>query len=218
MEDSIKAQYQKRTNTEHIYKGTYTELAIAERIIKTGKLLEHFISERENKKVLEIGAGQGHNVPMFEQLGFKTENISLNELLPERIAAIKENYPTLQLFEGNALNIETAQKFDVVYQSTVFTSILNNSERRKLADKMWSLLKPGGVILWYDFIYNNPNNSDVKKVSVPELMTFFPKASRYEIVKVTLAPPIGRRVGKFYHLFNFPFLRSHILAAFRKEY
>jgi phospholipid N-methyltransferase len=218
MEEKIKEQYGKRVGKDAIYQGTYSDLAATERIKRTAKMLEDFISDRENKKVLEIGAGQGHNVPMFEALGFKRENIFLNELLPDRISAIRSEYPDMIVFEGDALKIETNEKFDVVYQSTVFTSVLNNSERRKLADKMWSLLRPGGVILWYDFIYNNPSNPDVRKVSVAELKTFFTKASRLEIAKVTLAPPIGRRVGKMYNLFNLPFLRTHVLAAFRKDY
>ena len=46
----------------------------------------------------------------------------------------------------------------------VFPSILDDSFQQKLADRMWALTKPGGGILWYDFIYNNPRNPDVRGV------------------------------------------------------
>ena len=81
---------------------------------------------------------------------------------------------------------------------------------------MLNLLKPNGIILWYDFIYNNPKNKDVKKVDVKELKSLFSNSSKLYYKKITLAPPIGRKVKKFYKLFNVPFLRSHILAIIKK--
>jgi len=214
--DQIKQQYQKRDVAGALYNSVYSTLAKEERVRKTDELLKSYFKTREDKTILEIGAGQGHNVQMFESLGFKRENISLNELLPERIAAIKDAYPGLELFAGNALEIEFKKQFDIIYQSTVFTSILKLTDRTRLAKKMWEYLKPGGIILWYDFIYDNPRNPDVKKVSIEELKGLFPKADQHDIYRITLAPPIGRKVGKLYSLFNIPLLRSHILAAFRK--
>ena len=52
---------------------------------------------------------------------------------------------------------------DIVFQSAVLTSILDDEYKKRLANKMWELLKPGGAILYYDFIYNNPKNPDVKE-------------------------------------------------------
>ena len=51
--------------------------------------------------------------------------------------------------------------FDFVFQSTVFTSILDSEVRKEVAGEMLRVLKPGGVILWYDFHVNNPRNPDV---------------------------------------------------------
>jgi hypothetical protein len=154
---------------------------------------------------------------MFLECGFRKENIFLNELLPERVKAIKSNHSGTTVFEGDALKINFGKTFDCVYQSTVFTSILDDQSRKQLAIKMWDLLNPGGIILWYDFIYNNPKNPDVRKVSISEAKDLFPMCNHSEIRKITLAPPIGRRVGNLYSLFNLPFLRSHIIAVFRKD-
>lgn len=217
LESKIKEQYSKRQLKDNLYSGTYSDLAEIEKNQKLKKLLHVFLGDVSDKTILEIGAGHGGNIPMLLSAGFKIENIFVNELLPERIENIKRKYPAVKIFEGDALSIDFPLRFDCVYQSTVFTSILNEEHRITLARKMWQLLKPGGIILWYDFIYNNPKNPDVKKVTVRELKIFFPYAKNAEINKVTLAPPIGRRVGKLYKLFNIPFLRSHIVAVLQKD-
>ncbi len=214
LEDKIKEQYAERGGMEHLYNSDYSRLADEERIKKVKQILQNY--NLSNSSILEIGAGQGDNVQMLLDLGFESKKIFLNELLPERAQRIKVNHPDIVLFEGDALTINFNQTFDCVFQSTVFTSILEDTDRIKLANKMWNLLNPGGIILWYDFVYNNPSNLNVKKVSIQETTDLFPLAKRREIVKVTLAPPIGRRVGKMYRLFNLPFLRSHILAVFQK--
>jgi hypothetical protein len=82
---------------------------------------------------------------------------------------------------------------------------------------MWRLTKPLGMILWYDLRVNNPGNPDVRGIGVQEIRELFPRASGFEYKRVTLAPPIGRRVGRLYNFLNFPFLRSHILAAVYKD-
>jgi SAM-dependent methyltransferase len=213
LEDKIVEQYRNRVNSDDLYNSEYSRRADTERFAKARQLIDKYAKQKES--VLEIGAGQGDNVPLFEYCGFT--HICLNELLPDRIATAIKKYPHLKMYAGNAIDIEIPEKFDCVYQSTVFTSILSDDDRTALADKMWSLVKPGGMVLWYDFVYNNPRNRAVKKVTAEEVRRLFPLATTSEIIKVTLAPPVGRRVGKLYKLFNLPFLRSHILAVFLKE-
>jgi phospholipid N-methyltransferase len=216
LEENIIEIYGNRINKEEIYNSVYSELADLEKQKKIRKITSEFIKITSDTTILEIGAGQGGNIPLLLKMGFNETNIYLNELLPERISALQRNYPNIKLFEGNALTVNFKLKFDIIFQSTVFTSILNKNDRITLATKMWDLLNPSGIILWYDFIYDNPKNKNVKKVSVLEVKKIFQKATKSKIIKTTLAPPIGRSVGKLYHFFNLPFLRSHILAVFQK--
>jgi phospholipid N-methyltransferase len=217
LDEQIINQYSKRSVNSNLYAGGYYVDHVQKEIKENiSKVLNKEFKEFGNLSLLEIGAGNGTNAEIFLNLGFKIENIFFNELLPERIVAIKSNYPNNTIFEGNAIEIDINQKFDIVFQSTVFTSILNKVDREKLTEKMLSLLKPNGIILWYDFIYNNPKNKDVRKVDVKELKLLFAKSSSIYYKKITLAPPIGRKVKKFYKLFNIPFLRSHILAIIKK--
>jgi len=167
----------------------------------------------DSLKILEIGAGTAGNVPLFRSIGLRDDQIFLNELLEDRWSLIQKEYSSVQVFPGNALDISAGQKFDIIFQFTVFTSILDEDFRRELAQKMVSLLKTGGLIIWYDFIYNNPANPDVRGVSRKEVIRLF-KEMNVRFHRVTLAPPIGRRVGRLYSVLNglFPFLRTHVVA------
>ena len=217
LDKSIKQQYFKRSNKSNLYGNSIYNKYVTAGIKKgINYYLNKYFSEPNNVKLLEIGAGNGTNAYMFTEAGLLLKNISFNELLPERIEQIKINFPENILYEGDILNTSITEKFDVIFQSTVFTSILDSSARKNIVNYLHSLLKPGGIILWYDFIYNNPSNKDVKKVSIKELKQLSSFFASIEIKKITLAPPIGRRVGYLYKMFNVPFFRSHILAVIKK--
>lgn len=216
LEEQISEQYKRRAQSTIDYNSKYAKFADEEREFKTRELLGKYCSNYSTKRFLEVGAGQGGNLPFFHKIGFQWQNIHANELLPERIKALRTNFPQCTIFEGNALELSDDVKYDIVYQSTVFTSILKQEDRVQLAKRMWQLLNPNGIILWYDFAFNNPANKDVRKVDKNELKILFPEAKLFEIKKITLAPPIGRRVGGLYPLLNAPFLRTHLLALFQK--
>ena len=173
-------------------------------------------------KLLEVGSGEGGNLLDFLRFGFAPQNLCGLELLPERIAAAKKILPTgLSLYEGDACaaNISSNSQ-DVVFQAVVFSSILDKEFQEKLAERMWQWVEIGGGVLWYDFIYNNPGNADVCGVSVSRIRELFPNG-KITIKRVTLAPPISRRVCRIhhnaYHLFNMiPLLRTHVLCWIQK--
>lgn len=214
LEEHIKKHYKEREGKESLYNSVYADLADEEKLEALKTLLVSNLGA--GATILEIGAGQGGNVGMLQACGLALKNIYLNELLPERVEHLHKNYPDCTVFAGNALTIDFKMQFDCVFQSTVFTSLLNDEDRKAMAQKMWSLLKPGGIILWYDFMYNNPANKHVRKVSRQEVKRLFAQASESEWRKITLAPPIGRRVGRFYKWFNWQPLRTHLLAVLKK--
>lgn len=218
--DNIKEVYSNRNKNESLIRkdqGIYNLYISAEREAIYGSIIRRCFSNIQELKFLEVGAGAGGNLSFFHQLGIPYSNIVANELLDDRIKLLKNNFTEITIIEGNAAEIQSSQKFDIVFQSTVFTSILSDTLRRTLSEKMWKLLNDKGIILWYDFVYDNPNNKNVKKVTEKEIRVLFSDAKKIEFYKVTLAPPIGRRVGKLYAFFNtFKFLRTHVIALIHK--
>jgi hypothetical protein len=120
---------------------------------------------------------------------------------------------------GDASELAFPGFFDVVVQSTVFTSILDDAFKRKLARKLLDLLAENGIVLWYDFTYDNPRNPDVKGIGKNEIRRLFAGASSFEFHHTTLAPPVGRRLQRSYGLLNtlLPFLRTHLVVAIGAE-
>ncbi|HEX2009593.1 MAG TPA: SAM-dependent methyltransferase, partial [Roseateles sp.] len=103
---------------------------------------------------------------------------------------------------------------------TVFSSILDDGVQQGLADAMWRWLKPGGAVLWYDFIVDNPRNRDVRGVPLARVRQLFPEG-RLSSQRLTLAPPLARLVCRAhpaaYTAFNsIPWLRTHVLAVIEK--
>ena len=176
-ESDIVKNYAERSVGD-LYNSVYSKYAGKEVKDYFIKQCQKFISKISEAKILEIGAGQGNNVATFLEAGFKKENTFANELLQERLVALQSKVLQQNIFSGNAITIDYNLKFNCIYQSTVFTSILNEEDRKHLAEKMWSILEKNGVIFWYDFIYNNPKNKQVKKVTMEEIRLLFPTAKK----------------------------------------
>lgn len=173
-------------------------------------------------KLLEIGCGYGSNILQFVKLGLLPENLFGNDLIKERIEHARRILPdSVGFFVGDVSKINLHnESFDIVFQSVVFSSILDSEFKDRLAKKMWQLTKLGGGILWYDFIYDNLMNKDVKSIKFKEVKLLFP----YRINKkwkLTLAPPLSRIITKIHPSLYFfinvcPLLRTHILCWIEK--
>lgn len=182
------------------------------------------IAPLASRSLLEIGCGSGQNLLDFLRFGFRPENLVGNELLPVRAAEARDRLPeTVSILEGDAAELALPdESFDIVFQSTVFSSILDETFQAALAARMWRWVKPGGGVLWYDFTFNNPQNPHVRGVPVQRIRALFP-SGRLTYWRVTLAPPLARLVAPvhptLYSAMNvLPFLRTHVLCWIRKEH
>ncbi len=223
--DQIKARYQKRKDTGVAeYQSRFlpfVHFSRAEReYVGTKWLREIFGSQIQEKQVLEIGAGMGDNVHFLMRAGLSWQNIYLNELLDDRTASLRTWFPENRIFAGDILKCEFPVQFDLIFQSTVFSSILDPKIQTEIVKSLARQLKPGGYFLWYDFCFDNPKNKDVKGISKTEVQELLQDS--FDLIKsqkVTLAPPLGRRVGRAYWFFNslLPFLRTHQIMLFKKK-
>jgi SAM-dependent methyltransferase len=181
-------------------------------------------SDLASVRLLEVGCGGGGTLLEFLRFGFRPEHLHGIELLSARAEEARRVLPqSVRISTGDAAAIESPvspASQDVVYQATVFTSLLSDVFQRSLADRMWAWVRPGGGVLWYDFTVDNPRNLDVRGVPVARIRELFP-AGRLRVRRLTLAPPIARTVTRLhpvmYPIFNAcPWLRTHVLAWIEK--
>lgn len=166
----------------------------------------------------EVGCGAGGNLLDLLRLGLTPSHLSGVELLPERLAAARASLPEgVRLMAGDAAVADVAPASqDLVLQSTVFSSILDDALQQRVADAMWRWLKPGGAVVWYDFTVNNPRNPDVRGVPLQRVRELF-ALGRFTARRVTLAPPLARALPTAYSLLNLvPWLRTHRLVLIEK--
>lgn len=178
----------------------------------------HFALDFSHLTLVEVGCGAGGNLLEFLRWGWDPAHLTGIELLPERAHHARSVLPAqVRVIEGDACAapIEPGS-VDIVFQSTVFSSLLDMSYQQQLADIMWSWVKPGGAVLWYDFCVNNPRNPDVAGVPMKRVRQLFPQAQA-DGMRVTLAPPLARGVCRLhpalYGVVNaLPWLRTHRLV------
>jgi ubiquinone/menaquinone biosynthesis C-methylase UbiE len=176
----------------------------------------------ESKKILEVGCGTGHWLCDFVKWGARPENVTGIDLLAERVSRARSMCPRAVRIEcASAAELPFSdERFDLVLQATVFTSILEQDLKRRVAAEMMRVVKPEGFILWYDYHVNNPWNNDVRGVKRPEIYQLFPNC-RIKLKRITLLPPLARLVAPYsyltcYLLEKFSPLCTHYLGVIRK--
>ena len=174
-------------------------------------------------KTLKIGCGRGYWLREFVRFGAQPQNITGIDLIPEDVeAAPKLCSPAMEIKRGNGANLEFPyERFDVVLQFTVFTSILYPDLKRKVAAEMVHVLKHDGLIVWYDFHKNNPWKPDVQGITKREINTLFPRC-HIGLRRITLAPPLARSIAprswfRADLLQRIPLLCTHYIGVIRRN-
>jgi ubiquinone/menaquinone biosynthesis C-methylase UbiE len=187
-----------------------------------------------DKRVLEVGVGSGQWLADFESWGALRGNLAGIDIDAESVSAAagrlgpalrydgSELSPGADIRTGDASGLPWADAaFDIAIQSTVFTSILSSLVRERVAREMARVVKNEGIILWYDFTFNNPRNPSVAGISRSEIRRLFPGFT-ISFARITLAPPVARiltpvspRAADI--LESFKILNTHLLAVIRKR-
>lgn len=201
--ERIRAAYAKRGE-----RPVYSVLEPAQRLAlqeRENKLLEMFAlhgfdSRLCKAKILEVGCGSGIWLRKFVRWGASPQNMIGIDLISDRITEARSVCPpAITLRCQNATDLANlAGDFDLILQSTVFTSILDQQMKRQIATEMLRKLRADGIIVWYDFHVNNPANPDVRGIARSEIRQLFPDC-QIHLEKLTLAPPLGRPIARVSH-------------------
>jgi SAM-dependent methyltransferase len=188
-------------------------------LIKTLKRIG--IDTLSNKRILDVGCGSGGVLREFVLYGASPENLYGIDLLPDRVESARKISPDIDLRCGNAEELPYEKElFDIVLLFTVLTSVFDPKMKKDIATEGLRVLKPDGVIIYYDYIYNNPDNPDVRGVGKKEILSLFPDCT-FDFTLTTLAPPITRAVAPYSWLLchlleKIPLLRTHYLVTIKK--
>lgn len=220
----IQAAYAKRqeTNLYSWFDPSYVFLMQERERRFLSALQQYGFVSLDSTQILEIGCGTGLWLREFIKWGGRPQNITGVDLLSDRVAIARERCPEGMRIEcGSATKLGFSDcSFDLILQSTVFSSVLNPSVRQQIASEMLRVVKDDGVILWYDFHVNNPRNPDVIGIDRTEIFRLFP-GCRIELQRITLAPPLARLLAPYSLMIcsllqGSRVLNTHYLGVIRK--
>lgn len=164
--ERIKAAYNRRKATDYgdrysVFNEAWLfTLHSRERaLIRVLKRYGYGFHSLHEKRILDVGCGTGWMLRNFIQYGSEPRNLFGIDLLADRIETAKRISPNIEFLCGNAEKLPYSdESFDIVMQFTVFTSIFDPEMKRNIAHEMLRVLKPDGIIIWYDYHVNNPRN------------------------------------------------------------
>lgn len=107
-------------------------------------------------KVLDVGCGYGYWLRSFVELGSNPEDLFGVDILNYRIEYARKYNSSISwsVTKGDKLEFKNGF-FDIVLQSLVFSSTSNDFTRKRLANEMIRVNKPGGYIFWIDHRKNH---------------------------------------------------------------
>jgi ubiquinone/menaquinone biosynthesis C-methylase UbiE len=225
--ERVRSVYARRVQTVPV--GRYARVdpavlcAIAEREQAMAALFRSAgLTSLANLRILEVGCGRGSMLRHLLNYEAQPTHLFGLDLREDQIHEAHRLGPHLQFTCADAANLPfRSESFDLILQFTVFTSVLSDVIKSRMAAEFLRVLVPGGKVLWYDFVFNNPRNHDVRGIGSAEIRGLFPRCS-FHFHRVTVLPPLARYVARispvFYHfLAALRILSTHYLCLLEKE-
>ena len=188
------------------------------------KLLNKTRIHLDGKKILDVGCGTGGVLRGFVEMGADPENCFGTDILEYRIEKAKAKNPAINyaMTDGKTLPFAD-ESFDIIIQTTAFSSMENKEARIQNAKEIERVLKSGGMLIWYDMKRNLRNlwSSFPAPISKTDLISYFPEMEiiydkPMHFVAVSPIAKISPFLAKVTEIFP-SILKSHILAGFRKK-
>jgi ubiquinone/menaquinone biosynthesis C-methylase UbiE len=200
--ERLRAVYGKREGTK---KHLYNPLDIGAFYLQTSRdkaltqmlrtFLRHSGCSLSELHILEVGCGTGGVLRSLISWGAQPKNLAGVDVLEERIRLARQLSPNICFLVADAQRLPFMnESWDMVLLFTVISSVPDRSIQSQIASEVLRVLKPRGAILWYDF-WLNPLNSDTVGITRSRVQELFP-GCRPMLKRVTLAPPLARRVAR----------------------
>ncbi|MBI2837643.1 MAG: glycosyltransferase [Acidobacteria bacterium] len=151
--DRIRAEYRRRDSgaLAEVYSSANPAFAfhVQEREAAVLKILQDRHVALAGARILEVGCGTGHILKRFLDLGAaEAHGVDLSDV---RLNEGMKGGAAVRLVQANAATLPyKGQTFDIVMQFTCLSSVLDPVMRRRIAEEMWRVVRPGGAMLHYD--------------------------------------------------------------------
>jgi len=221
----VEEAYERRVTTPYTYFNPGQLYVVQQQdreILSALRRLGVGANELAEMQIFEVGCGSGHLLRKLVSWGASPQRCAGADIRASAIDRGNAVSPNIRLFHADCVDTgEEPNRYDLVVQNLVFSSVLDGTIREELAREMIRITRPGGIILWCDLRYGNPRNPDVAPIRKPELLELFDGCTLESCRSILLVPPLARRLAPMSTILcdllaHIPFLRGHLLAAFRK--
>ena len=183
----------------------FQTLAAEASLVRAMGSLDH---NPQTARVLDVGCGGGGNIYQLLRMGYDPALITGIEIQSERLDGAKKLYPHIRWVDGDAtqMTFETGG-FDLVFESTMFATLPNDTVRSAIASEMVRVCKPGGYLVLVDWRTPKPGDSNYKALTQRELRKLFAigrDTALAGVFKGALVPPVGRFLSKYASWLYFP--------------
>ncbi len=151
--------------------------------------------------VLDVGSGGGTNLAWLVELGADPARCTGVELVPQAVASARERLPYVRWIEGDFSATEVGGPFDLVMLVAVLTSIRNVELKRRIVERCLSVLRPGGIFFFYDFMTRkeDPGLPHYKRLTYAEVEGYLggrePHWFKRDLLRGNLAERLVERYG-----------------------
>lgn len=158
--------------------------------------LNRFGIHLDGRLLLDLGCGYGHGLRTYLEWGLEPDlayGVDIDEI---RLAWARRFTPGARYIRQSAHALPFQQEsFDLVSQWTLFSSVVDRGLRQAMAREALRVLRPGGIIIWYD-LTESTNAPALQGLSESAVLALFPGCQ--PLVSVTLHHRwLGRAAGRW---------------------
>lgn len=180
---------------------------------RTFRLLDR-LADRRSLRVLDVGCGGGEDLTAFAAASFATENlVGVDLLAVTRPALPGTRQASVVRADASALPFP-ARTFDATLQSTMLSSVLDESVRRLIVSEMARVTRPGGYLISYEMRMGVRNNQNLSPLDERAHRALFGPWGNVHLERMNLHLSIASRVPRAAAaaLQRIRALRSHCLV------
>ena len=136
-------------------------------------LTEHLlrnVAPPPHGRLIDVGCGAGLDLAAWVEAGWLPARIAGVDLSTERIDRARLAAPGVDIRLGSGATLPfDDQAFDAATAVTVFSSTLDAAVRSALFGEMVRIVRPGGLVVVYDFVVRKPTNPHVRAMPLRRL-------------------------------------------------